>query len=118
MGFTYGFAPSVRAEGVDVFVLGYVQGLHERLAEIGERGGGFGFDLALGDGREEATEGGTEVASGDVGAGKVIGDVPACFLTGKGLRFLAGVEGAELRVAVLAGRATLTAIGEGERTEQ
>src|SRR5713226_10020183 len=38
-----GFAPGIGAEGVDVFVLGEVQGLHEGLAEIREGGGGFGL---------------------------------------------------------------------------
>jgi len=52
-----GFAPGIRAEGVDVFVLGEVQGLDESLAEIGEGGGGFGLDLALGDSGEEVSEG-------------------------------------------------------------
>ena len=49
-----GFAPGIGAVGVDVFVLGEVQGLHEGLAEIGEGGGGFGFYLTLGDSGEEA----------------------------------------------------------------
>ena len=53
-----GVAPSVGAVGLDVFFLGEGQGLHERLGEIGEGGGGFGFDLALGYGGEEASESG------------------------------------------------------------
>ena len=51
-----GLAPGVRAVGVDVLVLGEVQGLDESLAEIGEGGGGFGLDLALGDSGEEVSE--------------------------------------------------------------
>jgi len=47
-------APGGGAEGVDVFVLGEVQSLHEGLAEVGESGGGFGFDVALGYGGKEA----------------------------------------------------------------
>ena len=47
-----GFAPGICSVGVDVFVLGEGQDLHEGLAEIGEGGGGFGFDLTLGDSGE------------------------------------------------------------------
>ena len=65
-----GFAPGIGAVGVDVFVLGEGQGLDEGLAEIGEGGGGFGFQLALGDSGEEASEGGTEIARGHKAAGK------------------------------------------------
>ena len=36
-------APAVRAEGVDVFVLGLMNGLQEGLAEIGEGSRGFGL---------------------------------------------------------------------------
>src|SRR6266849_4070563 len=96
MGGADGFAPGICAVGVDVFVLGEGQGLHEGLAEIREGGGGFGFDLTLGDSGEEASEGGAEIAGGYKAAGKVIGDVLAGFLASKGLRFLAGMEGAEI----------------------
>ncbi len=113
-----GLAPGIRAEGVDVFVLGEVQGLDERLAEIGECGGGFGFDLTLGDSGEEASEGGAEIAGGHIAAGKVIGDILAGLLASEGLRFLAGVEGAEVRMAVTARSAALAAIGKGERTQR
>ncbi len=51
-----GFAPGIGAEGVDVFVLGEVQGLHEGLAEIREGGGGFGLHLTLGDSGERSLE--------------------------------------------------------------
>ena len=87
------------------------------MAEIGEGGGCFGFHLALGYGGEEASEGGAEVAGGHVAAGKVIGDVLAGFLARKGLRVLAGVERAEVRM-VGAGSAALAAIGKGERTQR
>src|SRR6266851_5254848 len=70
---------------LDVFVLGEVQGLDERLAEIGEGGGGFGLHLTLGDSGEEASEGGAEIAGGHIAAGKVIGDILAGGLASKGL---------------------------------
>jgi hypothetical protein len=47
------------AEGVDVFIFREVQILDEGLAQIGERGGGFGFDVTLGDCGEEASQGRT-----------------------------------------------------------
>src|SRR5216684_2332711 len=52
---------------------------------MGEGGGGFGFDLTLGDRGEEASEGGAEIAGGHIAAGKVIGDILAGGLASKGL---------------------------------
>src|SRR5229473_8077316 len=118
MGSADGFAPVIRAEGVDVFALGEVQGLDEGLAEIGKGGGGFGFHLTLGDGGEEASEGGAEIAGGHKAAGKVIGDVLAGGLASKGLCVLAGVEGAEIRMGGLSRNAAVAAIGKGERTQR
>ena len=103
---------------LDVFVLGEVQGLDERLAEIGEGGGGFGLHLTLGDSGEEASEGGAEIAGGHEAAGKVIGDVLAGFLAGKVLCLLAGVEGAEIGMAELAGNAAVAAVNKHERTQR
>src|SRR6266852_9949330 len=85
VGLADGFAPGIGAVGVDVFVLGEGQGLHESLAEIGEGGGVFGLHLALGDSGEEASEGGAEIASGHIAAGKVIGDILAGGLACTGL---------------------------------
>ena len=112
-----GFAPVIGTEGFDVFHLSELEGLHDGLAEIGEGGGGFGFHLALGYSREEASESGAEVAGGHEAAGKVIGDVLAGGFARKGLRVLAGVERAEVRM-VGAGSATLAAVGKGERTQR
>src|ERR1700731_1898479 len=97
MGDADGFAPVIGAEGFDVFHLSELEGLDYGLAEIGEGGGGFGFHLTLGYGGEEASESGAEVAGGHETAGKVIGDVLACFFGSEGLRFLAGVKRAEVR---------------------
>ena len=112
-----GIAPGIGAVGVDEFVLGDVQGLHEGLAEIGEGGGGFRFDLAEGDGGEEASESGTEIAGGQEVAGQVIGDVFAGGLASEGLRVLASVERAEIRMGG-AGGAALAAVGKGEGTQR
>ena len=117
VGFADGFAPGVGAVGVDVFVLGEVEGLDQGLAEIGEGDGGFGFDWALGYGGEEAAEGGAEIAGGHVAGGKVIGDVFADGLAPEGLRLLAGVEGAEIGMVDGTGNAALAAVDEHERTQ-
>ncbi len=47
-------APGIRAEGVDVFVLGELDRLIEGLAEVGEGGGGFGLDFPIYGGGENA----------------------------------------------------------------
>jgi len=94
-----------------------VEVLDEGLAEIGEGGGGFGFYVALSDSGEEASEGGVEIAGGHIAAGKVIGDLLAGGLASKGLRILAGVERAEVRMRG-PGSAALAAVGKGERTQR
>ncbi len=68
-----GFAPAVRAEGVDVFVLGDVDGLHESLDQVGDGAGGFGFYIAADNGGDEACQGGAEIAGGEVVAGEEVG---------------------------------------------
>jgi len=45
-----GTAPIVGAKGVDVFVLGEMDGLDEGVGEIGEGAGGAGLDVAADDG--------------------------------------------------------------------
>jgi len=107
-------APGGGAEGVDVFVLGEFESLHEGLAEVGESGGGFGFDVALGYGGEEAGEGFGYVAGGDVVAGEEAGDVLAGLFSGEELGFFFGVEEAEIRMALAARHAALAAVGESE----
>ena len=59
-----GSAPGLRAEGLAVFVLCDGNGLEHGLAEISEGGSDLGLDLALGDGGEELSHGGAEIASG------------------------------------------------------
>jgi hypothetical protein len=68
-------APALRAEGVDVFVFGHVDGLHESLHQVGDGVGGFGFYIAADDGGDEACQGGAEIAGGEVVAGEEIGQV-------------------------------------------
>jgi hypothetical protein len=74
-GIADGFAPGVSAEGVDVLVLGKMDGLNEGLGEIGEGAGGAGLDVAASYAGDEAAEGGAEIAGGEVLAGKEIGQV-------------------------------------------
>ncbi len=109
-----GFAPSVRAEGVDVLVLRELDGLHDGLAEVGEGRGGLAVGLALGDGSEEAGRGSGEVAGGNVACGKEIRDFPADFLASPGLGFFAGVEVAEMGLRGMARPAAAAAIGKRE----
>jgi hypothetical protein len=87
-----GVAPGVGVEGVDVFVLGELDGLQKGLAEVGEGGGGSGFYLTLGDGGEELAQGSAKVASGEIAAGEAGRDIAAGLLGGGGLSFLAGVK--------------------------
>jgi hypothetical protein len=112
-----GFTPGIGAEGVDVFVLGDVDGLEQGLAEIGEGGGGFGFDLALSDAREDAGQGGAEIAGGDITIGEERGYIAANLLSGQGSGFSFGMEATEMRMAGEPRSATLAAIGEGESTQ-
>ena len=113
-----GAAPGVGAEGVDVFVLGEVDRLDQGLAEIGEGGGGLGFDVALSYSGEEAGQGGAEIAGGEIAAREVSGDVAAHLLGGESLRFLACMVIAEMGMAGASRSAALAAISEGERTQR
>jgi hypothetical protein len=98
-------------------VLGELDGLVHGLAEIGEGGGGFGLEVTLCDGRENAAHGGAEIAGGEVIAEKERRyGFPGLF-GGLGLRFLLGVEVAEVQVAGAARGAALAAIGKGKSTQ-
>lgn len=109
-----GVAPFIGAEGVDVFVFRDLDGIDHGLAEVGEGGGGFGFDVALGHGGEEASQGFGDVAGGDVVAGEEVGDVFAGLFAGEDLGFFFCVEETEIRMASAAREAALTAISESE----
>jgi len=65
-GVADGFAPAVAAEGVDVFVLGEVDGLQLGLEHVSDGAGEFGFYFAADYGGDESREGGAEIASGEV----------------------------------------------------
>ena len=53
-GIADGFAPVVGIEGVDVFVLGDVDGLQEGLGQVGDGAGSSGFYIAADYGGDEA----------------------------------------------------------------
>jgi len=112
-----GLAPGVGAEGVDVFVLGEMDGLGESLRQVGEGAGGARLDVAAGDGGEEASEGGAEVAGGEIVAGEEVVEIAAEFLGGEGLSFFFGVVEAEMGMAGGDGSDAATAIGEREMTQ-
>lgn len=84
---------------------------------MGEGSDSFGSDFTLGDGGEEASECGTEVTSRHVLSGKIAGDFLAYFLSSEDLGFSAGMEGAEIRMAVAAWNAAAAAIDKRERTQ-
>jgi hypothetical protein len=112
-----GLAPGVGAEGVDVFVLGEMDGLGESLREVGEGAGGAGFDVAAGDGCEEASECGAQIASGEIVAGGEVVEVAAEFFSGDGLGFFLGVAEAEMGMAGGNRSEAAAAIGEREMTQ-
>ena len=58
-----GVAPGLRAADVDVFLFGQLDGELEGLREVGKGGGRPGFDVAAGDGGEEAAQGGGKIAA-------------------------------------------------------
>jgi hypothetical protein len=72
-GVADGFTPAVRAESVDVFVLGDVDGVHESLDQVGDGVGGFGFYIAADNSGDEARQGSAEIAGREVVAGEEVG---------------------------------------------
>ncbi len=112
-----GFAPGIRAEGLTIFVLGDVDGLHESLDQVGDGMGGFWFYVAADNGRDEACQGGAEIAGGEVVAGEEVGEVFAECFGGASSVFLLGVVEAEMRVAADTGSAATAAIGKSKHTQ-
>jgi hypothetical protein len=112
-----GFAPAVGAEGVDVFVLGDVYGLQESLGHVGYSAGDLGFYVAADHGGDEAAQGGAEIATREVFAGEVVGQVFAEILSGADPGFLLGVVRAEAGMVGEARSAATATIGERKRTQ-
>jgi hypothetical protein len=116
-GVADGFAPAVGAEGVDIFVLGDVDGMHESLDEVGEGVGGFGFYIAADNGGDETCQGGAEIAGGEVVAGEEVGQVFAERFRGTGSGFFLGVVKAKMGMVADARSAATAPIREGKRTQ-
>ena len=104
-------------KGVDIFVLGKMDGLNEGLGEIGQGASRARLDVAASYAGDEAAEGGAEIAGGEVFAGKEIGQLVGELIGGAGLGFFASVEAAEVGMPAGAGSAALTAVGEGEAAQ-
>jgi hypothetical protein len=116
-GVADGLAPGIGAKGVDVFVLGDVDGLHESLGQVGNGAGGSGFYVAAEDGGDEASQGGAEIAGGEVVAREEVGQVFAEFLRGAGPGFFLGVVEAEAGMFGGARSTALAAVREGKHTQ-
>jgi len=99
-------------EDVGVFVLGDLDGLVQGLSQIGEGGGGFGLELTLRDSGEDTAQGGAKIAGGKVISEKEGRYILSSLFRGLRLRFLLGVERAEMRVAGAARSAAVAAIGK------
>jgi hypothetical protein len=110
-------APDSAPEDVGVFVLGDLDGLVQGLSQIGEGGGGFGLEVTLRDSGEDTAQGGAEIAGGKVISEKERRYILTSLFRGLRLRFLLGVERAEMQVAGAARSAALAAIGKGESTQ-
>jgi len=110
-------APAVGAEGLAIFVLGDVDGLHESLGQVGDGAGGSGFYIAADNGGDEARQGSAEIAGGKVVAGEEVGQVFAECLCGAGSRFFLGVVEAEMGVVADTRSAATAAIRESEGTQ-
>src|SRR2546426_4689825 len=67
-GVADGFPPAAGVEGVDVFVLGDVDGLQESLGHVGDGAGDLGFYIAADYGGGGGGPGGGGVGSGEGGA--------------------------------------------------
>jgi hypothetical protein len=110
-------APAVGAEGVDVFVLGHADGLQEGLGQVGDGASGSGFYITTEDGRDEAAQGGAEIAGGEVVTGKEVGQVFAERFFGVGAGLFLGVVEAEMGIFAGARGAATVAIRERKHTQ-
>ncbi len=116
-GIADGFAPGVGAEGLTIFVLGDVDGLHESLRQVGDSVGGFGLYIAADDGGDEASQGSAEIAGGKVVGGEEVVEVLAEFLRGAGAVFFLGVVEAEAGMLGGAGSEATAAVRERKHTQ-
>ncbi len=116
-GVADGFAPAVVAESIAIFVLGDVDGLHERLGQVGDGAGSSRFYIAADHGGDETRQGGAEIAGGKVVAGEEVVEIFPEFLCGAGAGFFLGMVEAEVRMVADARSAATAAIRECKRTQ-
>jgi len=116
-GVADGLAPGVGAKGVDVFVLREVNGLQESLRHVGDGAGGSGFYITADNGGDEASQGGGEIAGGEIFAGEEVGQVFAEFLRGAGSGLFLGMVRAEAGIVAGARSEATAAIRERKRTQ-
>lgn len=107
-------APGVGTERFGVFVLCEVDALDHDLGEIGEGARGFGRDVAADGGSEEASEGGVEIAGGEIASGKEMSEFAAELVGGVDAIAAARVIRTEQWIAGLARGAAAAAVGESE----
>jgi len=112
-----GLAPVVGVESLTIFVLGDVDGLQESLGHVGDGAGDPRFYIAADNGGDEASQGGAEIAGGEVVAGEEVGQVFAERLRGAGAGFFLGVVEAEMGIFAGARGAATAAIRERELTQ-
>jgi len=110
-------APAVGTEGVDIFLLGDVDGLQESLRQVGGGTGGSGFYITADDCGDETAQGGAEITGGEVVAGEEVGQVFAERFRGAGAGFFLGVVEAEMGIFAGARSAATAAIRQRELTQ-
>jgi len=116
-GVADGIAPTVGVKGVDIFVLGEMDGLDEGLGEVGDGSGGARLDVAADNGGDEAAEGGAQIAGGEVLSREEIGQLTGELIGGKGPGLFAGVVEAEVGMIGGTGSAALAAVGKDEAAQ-
>ena len=109
-------APGFGAPGLNVFVAGVLDGLHEGLAEVSDDGRLFRFYLPLCGGGQGSGQRDAEAGSGDAFAEECRGNVAADFLAGELFGFAAGVIVAEIGIGG-AKHTAATAVTVSEQTQ-
>jgi len=118
LGIQVHFFPHFRIILKTDFVLKFVEGEEQELANEGEVAGVAGRDAVLGDGLKEFAEDEVDVRGGHETAGESGGELGAEAVRFDDLALGASVEDAERRMMVLAEHATDAAVGERELAER
>jgi len=118
LGIQVHFFPNFRIILKTDFVLKFVEGEEQELADEGEVAGVAGRDAVLGDGLEEFAEDEIDVRCGHETAGGSGGELGAEAVRFDNLALSASVEDAERRVVMLAEHTTSAAVGERELAER